>query len=196
MDHPVSKHSPALEILMHIEDPPPRELLHHVFLKLTKGRKFQACWFHMLTWECIKTSGGITCCICKRHHHMLPSKEVMVTRKHDAFSTVGYTFNNHCLEKLRGHDKSNGHKFFMETHSRRLSKQKIVKTQLLRQRVIEQNNNRKQLVIIIRSTVYFVKENVTLQGATKEVGNLHQLVKLIGSMRQMRNALPASCLSY
>ena len=68
------------------------------------------------------------CCVCKQHYHILPNKKVMADRNQDAFSTVGCVVSNHCLDKLRAHDKSEGHKFCMEMHGRRVSKQQGIES--------------------------------------------------------------------
>ena len=44
--------------------------------------------------------------------------------------------------------------------------------------------------------MYCVKQNVLLQGTTKEVGNLCQLVKLIESMCEVKHSLPIERLSH
>ena len=52
----------------------------------------------------------------------------MSARNHNTFSTVGYVVNNHCLDKLRAHDKSKGYKFYMEIHNRQVSKQQGIES--------------------------------------------------------------------
>ena len=51
-------------------------------------------------------------------------------------------------------------------------------------------------MIVLRSIIYYAKQNVLLQSMTKEVGNLYQLVKSIESMPEVKHSLPTEYLSH
>ena len=120
-----------------------------------------------------------------------------MSSKQDAFATVGFNDYEHALERFKSHENSNLHVRCMELHELSISRQQSMQSLLNKQAMKDQENNRKHLINIMLSIQYLHKQNIALQGLTKEKGNFYQLVKLIEKIKPSGKSLKADdCLSH